>query len=69
MLPILIKILGSVTAMVVCGGIGNIGGIAASYIISTSKPGFVFSYRLAFILGIAGGIYGLVTSIRELWLR
>ena len=66
---IFIKILGTITAIIVCGGIGSIGGIAMSYIIATSKPEFSFSYRLSFTLGIVGGTYGLVSSIREVWLR
>jgi hypothetical protein len=69
MSTVLIKTLGTITAIIVCGGIGGIGGIVMSYIISTSKPGFPFSYRLAIIIGIIGGIYGLVSSIREVWLR
>jgi hypothetical protein len=66
---ILIKILGTITFLIFYGGMGGIFGIVMSYMISISKPGFIFNYRLAFILGIAGGIYGVVSSIRQLWLR
>lgn len=69
MSPMLIKILGTTTTILVGAAIGGVGGIIMSYIISTSKPAFSFNYGLAIITGIAGGVYGLVYSIRELWLR
>ena len=67
--PILIRILGTLTIISIGGGIGSIAGIAASYVISISRPGAVFNYRLALIYGLFFGACGLVKSIRELWLR
>jgi hypothetical protein len=69
MSSIFIKILGTITVVIFCGGVGSIAGIAMAYVIATSKPGYSFSYRLALILGIVCAIYGLVSSIREVWLR
>jgi hypothetical protein len=66
---IVIKILGIATATLIGLVTGGIGGIIMSYILATSKPGFSFNYRLAFLFGTIFGVYGLVSSIRELWLR
>jgi hypothetical protein len=66
---VVIKILGVATATLIGVLTGGIGGIIMSYILATSKPGFSFNYSLALLFGTIFGGYGLVSSIRELWLR
>jgi hypothetical protein len=65
----MIKILGIAAISLVCTAVGAVFGIVIAYIILGSKPQYPFGYRLAFIMGIVGGAYGLVNSIREIWLR
>jgi hypothetical protein len=67
--PTMTKILGIAAIALFCAAIGAVGGIVMSYIISTSKPQYHFNYGLAFIIGIAGGTYGLINAIREVWFR
>lgn len=65
----MLRILGIVMITLGCAAIGAVGGIVVAYIILGSKPQYPYGYRLAFIIGIATGIYGFVNSIRELWFR
>jgi hypothetical protein len=67
--PTMIKILGISAIALVCTAIGGVGGIFMSYMLSIIKPQYPFNYGLAFIFGIVFGTYGLVNSIREVWLR
>jgi hypothetical protein len=65
--PILTRILESLAIMIVCGGTASVVGIIASYTISKTVHGAVFSYRLAIIFGIFFGIFGFVRTIRQQW--
>jgi hypothetical protein len=67
--PTMIKILGTAMSILVGAAIGGVTGIFMSYTLSIIKPQYPFNYGLAFIIGVVAGTYGLIYSIRDLWLR